>query len=57
MPAWEDERTELVYEWENPPLEVDVTDNPVSAELWHPDGTLLLQVLEREPIGYRLRED
>lgn len=57
MPEWVDERNELIYEYEPPLLEVEVTDNPTSAELWHPDGTLLLQVLEREPIGFRVRDD
>jgi hypothetical protein len=56
MPAWEDERNEIVWEYEEPHLEVWVTDNPVIAELWHPDGELLLAITEREPIGFRLRE-
>lgn len=35
--------------------EVEVTDNPVTATLLGPDGSILLELREREPIGFRLR--
>lgn len=38
-----------------PPLEVEVADNPVVMELLGPDGEVIRQWLEREPIGFRLR--
>src|SRR5204862_1265894 len=44
-----------VHEFEPPVLTVDVTDNFVVAELLGPDGKVIAQMLEREPIGYRLR--
>ena len=38
-----------------PDLTVDLTENPVVYELLGPDGTVIRQWLEREPIGYRIR--
>lgn len=55
MPEWYDDHHDELWEYDTPHLEVDVSDNPVIAELYHPDGELLIQVLEREPIGYRIR--
>lgn len=48
---WEDD-----HGWDGAPdLTVDVTDNPVVATLYGPDGRPLLELLEREPIGFRIR--
>lgn len=33
---------------------VDVSDNPVVAELLGPDGKVLLEVRERPPFGFQL---
>ena len=38
-----------------PELEVEVSDNPVVATLLGPDGEVLVEVREREPIGFRIR--
>ncbi len=34
--------------------DVDVTENPVVAELLGPDGSVIAQLLERPPIGFAL---
>lgn len=44
-----------VVEFEPPLLTVEMSDNPVVAELLGPDGSVLRQWVEREPIGYRRR--
>lgn len=36
-------------------IEVTVTDNPVVARLYAPDGSVLIEIREREPIGFRVR--
>lgn len=56
MAEWFDPRCNDWHEFDPiVPSEVWVTENPVVGELLGPDGEVLLQVLEREPIGYRLR--
>lgn len=44
-------------EWEAsaPEVVVEITDNPVKAQLLGPDGEPIRQWLQREPIGYRVR--
>lgn len=36
-------------------IEVTVTDNPVVARLYGPDGSVLIELYERPPIGFRVR--
>lgn len=36
-------------------IEVTVTDNPVVATLYGPDGSVLIELRERPPIGFRVR--
>lgn len=36
-------------------IEVEVTDNPVVARLYGPDGSILIEIRERPPIGFRVR--
>lgn len=36
-------------------IEVTVTDNPVVGTLLGPDGRVLVEIREREPIGFRIR--
>lgn len=36
-------------------IEVLVTDNPVVARLYGPDGSVLIELHERPPIGFRVR--
>lgn len=50
-----DPETDQVFEFDPPDLTVIETDNPVIAELLGPDGQVIRQWLEREPIGYRQR--
>lgn len=52
MGAWSDDRgTE--WEWPDQPVMVEVTDNPVVAELLDADGNVIRQWRERPPIGFR----
>lgn len=34
-------------------IEVIVTDNPVVGQILGPDGSVLIEVRERQPIGFR----
>lgn len=51
---WEDEPDTPL---EPPALEVDITDPRIVAELYHPDGTVLVTLLDRPavPFGYQPR--
>ena len=51
--SWFDVRTGDAYEWENPPVEVTVTENPVVHELLDADGNVIRQWTERPRIGFR----
>lgn len=51
-----DPDTDMVVEFDVPELTVEMSDNPVVAELLGPDGNVIRQWVEREPIGYRPRE-
>lgn len=42
-----------VHDFDPPCLTFDVSDNPVIAELLGPDGEVLRQWVEREPIGFK----
>lgn len=57
MPEWADEQHETIWEYETPQIEAWVTDNPIVGELLGPDGEPILTIYEREPIGFRMRED
>jgi hypothetical protein len=46
-----------VVEFDPPELTVEVAENPVVNVLYGPDGEPVSFLLEREPIGYRLRGD
>lgn len=52
MGTWHNERTEESCDFEVPALTLEVTDNPVIAELYGPDGQVTAQVRERPPIGF-----
>ena len=52
MGAWVDwDGTE--WEWNDPMMQVDVTDNPVIYELLDANGRAIRQWVERPPIGFR----
>jgi hypothetical protein len=44
-----------VFEFDLPDLLVQVSENPVVAELLGPRGEVVSQMLLREPIGFRIR--
>lgn len=46
---------DTTVEFDPPDLIVEMSDNPVVAELLGPDGEVIRQWVEREPIGYRMR--
>lgn len=50
--SWVDLRTGDIYEWENGPVEVTVTENPVVHELLNASGKVIRQWTERPPIGF-----
>jgi hypothetical protein len=51
--AWYDPKQDDYVEFEPAVPEVDVSDNPVVAELLGPDGQVLRRWCERPPFGFR----
>lgn len=52
MGSW-DAGNGVEYEWPDHELTVEVSDNPVVAELLDAQGNVIRQWLKRPPIGYR----
>lgn len=55
MPEWEDDLHGVVWSYDTPMLEVDYSDPVTVAELYGPNGEVLIRLVDREPPGYRLR--
>lgn len=50
---WYDEVHELDYEYEAPVLTVHCTEREVVGMLLGPKGEVLLEIMDRPPVGYR----
>jgi hypothetical protein len=51
---WEDDPPPILQALDMTQVQVEVTENPITAELLGPDGKVLRQWRERPPFGFRV---